>query len=94
MLLFWIVGALLVLMLCAGLGAYVAEAKNRPAWEGLLFGLALGPFGVIVVGLLPTLPPPLPPSRQPDPAPRSEPPEPLRIRAEKPPEGVDPGIRW
>lgn len=43
------------IVICAGVGAYVAEAKNRPTGEGVALGSLLGPLGVLIVALLPTL---------------------------------------
>lgn len=36
-------------------GAYVATQKGRPTSEGAILGLILGPFGVLIELLLPTL---------------------------------------
>jgi hypothetical protein len=44
---------LLGLACCAGLGAYVSSVRGRSPAEGAIFGLLLGPFGVIVAALLP-----------------------------------------
>jgi hypothetical protein len=44
---------LLALLVSSGAGAYVATQKRRPAAEGFLFGLILGPVGVLVVACLP-----------------------------------------
>jgi hypothetical protein len=46
------------LPLCAVMGIvgrYIAAEKGRPSTEGLLFGLLLGPFGVLIEALLPTV---------------------------------------
>lgn len=59
-----IIGMTLHLAIDGGLGIHVAHEKGRPATEGFMFGVLLGPLGVIVVALLPTLSmpePPLPP---------------------------------
>lgn len=40
------------------LGSYVARQKGRASGEGFLFGFMLGPLGVIVEGVLPTVGPP------------------------------------
>jgi hypothetical protein len=37
-------------------GSYVARQCGRKAVEGLVFGFALGPLGVIIVALLPHKP--------------------------------------
>ena len=42
-------------VICAALGVYVASVKGRPPVEGVIFGGLLGPLGVIVVAMLPTL---------------------------------------
>src|SRR5688572_3265146 len=39
-------------------GSYVARQKGRASGEGFLFGVLLGPLGVIVEGVLPTVGPP------------------------------------
>lgn len=36
-------------------GVYVADQKNRPRLEGALFGLFMGPLGLIVVACLPNV---------------------------------------
>jgi hypothetical protein len=43
------------LLVCGGFGAYVAVEKGRSGLEGFLFGLILGPIGVVAVGTLPTV---------------------------------------
>ena len=37
-----------------GLGHYVATQKRRESSEGILFGLVGGPFGVMLLAMLPT----------------------------------------
>ena len=37
-----------------GIGWYVAEAKRRPVLEGIILGLLAGPFGWLVVAMLPS----------------------------------------
>jgi hypothetical protein len=50
--------ALLVLWLIfAGLGYYVAVQKGRPEAEGLVLGFLFGPLGCLIVALLPSGPP-------------------------------------
>lgn len=39
----------------AGFGSYVATAKGRSFYEGAAFGLVLGPLGILIVALLPTI---------------------------------------
>lgn len=53
-----IVGSLIVAVICAILGRYVSSQKHRSPSEGALLGFALGPLGVIVAALLPTVEPP------------------------------------
>ena len=52
-------GVLLVLagsaIASAFLGAFVAAAKARSRAEGFFLGLILGPFGLLIEALLPTL---------------------------------------
>lgn len=38
------------------LAIYVAGEKNRSLFEGLLLALLFGPFGILIVALLPTKP--------------------------------------
>jgi hypothetical protein len=54
-LVYLIIGLVLHLAIDGGLGIYVADQKGRQASEGFLFGMLLGPFGVIIVALLPNL---------------------------------------
>lgn len=42
-----------VWLACGGMGGYVAHAKDRAPAEGAVFGLLLGPLGVLVEALLP-----------------------------------------
>jgi len=42
---------------CTVAGAYVAKSKNREPIEGVLFAAFLGPLGVVVAALMPTLQP-------------------------------------
>jgi hypothetical protein len=39
-----------------GVGIYVAIAKGRPPKEGLVLGLIAGPFGWLIVAMLPAGP--------------------------------------
>jgi hypothetical protein len=39
---------------CALVAANVSWAKGRPSIEGGLYGLVLGPMGVVVAALMPT----------------------------------------
>jgi hypothetical protein len=41
------------LLLCACCGIYVATQKGRSETEGFIFGLLLGPVGVLVIACLP-----------------------------------------
>jgi hypothetical protein len=50
-----IVLGLIGLMICGWLGSYAASAKGRSGSEGWLFGCLLGPFGILIVAMLPTL---------------------------------------
>ena len=43
------------LLVCGGFGAYAARQKGRSGLKGFLFGLILGPIGVVAVGTLPPL---------------------------------------
>jgi hypothetical protein len=45
--------AIVYLVVCAGAGAYVADQKGRGAGEGMIFGFAFGPLGLIVEACLP-----------------------------------------
>ncbi len=44
----WLLGLGLVWFLFSCVGIYVSNVKGRPAIEGLLFALLLGPIGVLV----------------------------------------------
>ena len=46
--------AIIYVAACAYGGIYVAEQKNRSLCEGLIFGVLLGPVGMLVVACLPT----------------------------------------
>lgn len=39
---------LLVLYVCAIVGLYGARSRGRPGWTGFLFGLLLGPVGIVL----------------------------------------------
>ena len=57
--------AILILLLgtgvvCAAFGATITSGKNRGAVVGLLLGLVLGVFGVLIAVLLPHRTPPAP----------------------------------
>jgi hypothetical protein len=43
----------LYFVICGGFGQYIAGEKRRGAAEGMLFGVLLGPFGLLVLALLP-----------------------------------------
>ncbi len=45
---------LFLILLCSFLGVYIAGQKGRSPIEGFLFGLLLGPIGLIIVACLPT----------------------------------------
>jgi hypothetical protein len=49
-----ILAGIVATAICSGLGAYVSTQKGRPAWEGAIFGLLLGPLRVIAAACLPT----------------------------------------
>ncbi len=51
----WLLGLGLVWFLFSCVGIYVSNVKGRPAIEGLLFALLLGPIGVLVAALMPTV---------------------------------------
>ena len=50
--------ACLYLAICGYAGGYVATQKRREVIEGILFGLFLGPFGVIAAACMPDEPEP------------------------------------
>jgi len=52
------VGLAVFLVLCSGAGGYCSVQRGRPVEEGLIFGLILGPIGVIVAACLPEIPRP------------------------------------
>lgn len=50
----------LMILLMAGLvfgvmGSYVADTKGRASGEGFIFGFLLGPIGILIVVLLPSV---------------------------------------
>jgi hypothetical protein len=45
---------LFLILLCSLLGVYIAGQKGRSTIEGFVFGLLLGPIGLIIVACLPT----------------------------------------
>lgn len=47
----------IVAIVSAYWGAYVADEKGRSTTEGFIFGSCLGPLGVLVIALLPNQPP-------------------------------------
>jgi hypothetical protein len=52
----WIIVVISVaasLLVCGGVGAYCSNEKGRSGIEGFLFGVLLGPFGVIAAASLP-----------------------------------------
>lgn len=59
--LFWLVTGSLFLVVSGGFGAYVSEVKHRYWAEGFIFGVVMGPLGVIAEACLPTLPAPVAP---------------------------------
>ncbi len=48
-----LIGVVVGWLACGAFGYYVARAKGRPGSEGVLFGLLLGPLGLLLVVLLP-----------------------------------------
>ena len=50
-----LVTAGIVYSICAGLGVWIASAKRRSEAEGCLLGCLLGPFGVLLEALMPTV---------------------------------------
>ena len=42
-------------LICGGFGDYVSNQKGRSGWEGFLFGLLLGPIGVVAAACLPNV---------------------------------------
>jgi hypothetical protein len=53
-----------VWLIMAGFGAYVGGEKGRDPIEGAIFGFLLGPFGLLIVALLPSLEEPEPIERE------------------------------
>jgi hypothetical protein len=47
-------------------GAYISTQKCRPPQEGVLFGLFLGPLGLIIAACMPTLLPPVAEKEEPE----------------------------
>jgi hypothetical protein len=63
----WVVAYAIAVILIGVLGSYVAGAKGRSGSEGFFLGLLLGPIGLIIVALLPTVTPPKQPVARPVP---------------------------
>jgi hypothetical protein len=51
-----VLGSLVYSFICVCLAAYVSAGKNRPDWEPYVFGFLLGPIGVLIMAVLPTMP--------------------------------------
>jgi hypothetical protein len=49
----WLWAAGTYALTCGCLGCYVSAQKKRDMLEGLIFGILLGPFGVIAAACLP-----------------------------------------
>lgn len=49
------IGWCIVGAICGFVGAYVSNEKGRPTSEGVVFGLLLGPIGILIAAVLPTL---------------------------------------
>jgi hypothetical protein len=55
-----LLGALVFWVILDLVGIYVSKAKNRPALEGFLLTLVLGPLGILIGTVLPTKEAPAP----------------------------------
>jgi len=53
----WLALIAAILFFFAFAGAYIAQAKGRPAFEGVVFGFLLGPIGLLMTVLMPTIKP-------------------------------------
>jgi len=47
--------AVVLALLCAGIGSYISYQKGRSEAEGALFGFFLGPLGLLIAAMLPTI---------------------------------------
>lgn len=47
--------ALTLWSLFAFAGAFISQAKGRPGFEGVVFGFMLGPIGLLITALMPTI---------------------------------------
>jgi hypothetical protein len=55
---FWLTLIFLVIWLvCGGIGSYVAGEKRRSGAEGFWLGFLLGPLGILIEAMLPTITP-------------------------------------
>jgi len=68
---------LIVWLLCAFMGAYVAQCKGRVGMEGAVFGFALGPIGILIEALMPSVARAQPSSSEPEKKPDVARPKPL-----------------
>jgi len=50
----WLIAALVSACVFGFAGAYISRKKNRDPIEGVLFGVLLGPIGLIIAAILPT----------------------------------------
>ncbi len=48
-----LVGAWIYAIICGGFGSYVSNVNGRSGLEGFVFGLLLGPVGVVAAACLP-----------------------------------------
>jgi hypothetical protein len=49
----WVVSAAMWVVYAGGIGWYVASAKGRGVLEGIILGVLAGPFGWLIVAILP-----------------------------------------
>ena len=50
----WLIVVGIFALICGGIGCYVSQQKHRDPTEGFMFGLLLGPLGLVIAACLPT----------------------------------------
>ena len=51
----FLLGTVIYLFICGGIGVYVANQKGRGDGEGFWFGILFGPIGILIVACLPDM---------------------------------------
>jgi len=51
----WLIAALVSACVFGFAGAYISRQKNREPIEGILFGVLLGPLGLVIAAVMPSI---------------------------------------